>query len=59
MVYGLSQRQKMALLQKAIENRSFDWQSNLADELELAKREAQLTITESSFVKYSERNITK
>ena len=63
MVYGLSQRQKMALLQKIIENRSFDWQSNPADELELAIREAQLTITEinenqflSNIVKETLRN---
>jgi len=53
----------MALLQNAIEYRSFDWQSNIADELELAIREAQLTITEitenqflSNIVKETLRN---
>jgi len=36
----------MILLQKAIENTKLDWQSNPADEIELAIREAQLTVIE-------------
>jgi len=44
--YEMSKRQKMLFLQKAIENKKFDWQSNPADEIELAIREAQLTIVE-------------
>ena len=36
----------MILLQKAIENKNFDWKSNPADEIELAIREAQLTVGE-------------
>jgi len=43
----------MILLQKAIENKNFDWKSNPADEIELAIREAQLTvgeITENQFL---------
>jgi len=51
--YEMSKRQKMILLQKAIENNKFDWQSNPADEIELAIREAQLTvgeITENQFL---------
>jgi len=61
--YELSKRQKMILLQKAIENQKFDWQSNPADEIESAIREAQLTIVEitknqflSSFMKEILRN---
>ena len=52
--YELSRRQKMLLLQKAIENKKkFDWESNPADEIEWAIREAQLTIsdiTENQFL---------
>jgi len=44
--YELSKRQKMVLLQKAIENKKLDWQNNPADAIELAIREAQLTISE-------------
>jgi len=29
----MSKRQKMLLLQKAIENKKFDWQNNPADEI--------------------------
>jgi len=51
--YEMSKRQKMILLQKAIENKKFDWKSNPADEIEWALREAQLTIgeiTETQFL---------
>jgi len=46
--YELSKRQKIILLQKAIENKNFDWQSNPADELELAIQEAQLAVVETT-----------
>ena len=51
--YEISKRQKMILLQKAIENKKFDWKSNPADEIEVVIREAQLTvgeITENQFL---------
>jgi len=51
--YKLSKRQKMTLLQKAIENKKLDWESNPADEIEAAIHEAQLTIgelTENQFL---------
>jgi len=51
--YELSKRQKMVLLQKAVENKKFDWKSNPADKIELAIRKAQLTvgeITENQFL---------
>jgi len=51
--YELSKRRKMVLLQKAIENKKFDWKSNPADKIKFAIREAQLTvgeITENQFL---------
>ena len=51
--YKMSKRQKMILLQKAIENKKLDWKSNPADEIESAIQEAQLTvgeITENQFL---------
>ena len=50
--YKLSKRQKMILLQKAIENKKLDWKSNPADEIEATIQEAQLTVgelTENNF----------
>ena len=44
--YELSKRQKMILLQRSIENKKLDWQSNPADEIELPIREAQLIVSE-------------
>jgi len=38
--YEMSKRQKMVMLQKAIENKKFHWKSNPADKIELAIREA-------------------
>ena len=49
----MSKRQKMLLLQKAIENKKFAWKSNPVDEVECTIREAQLTIgeiTENQFL---------
>jgi len=37
--YKMSKRQKMILLQKAIENKKLDWKSNPADEIESAIQE--------------------
>ena len=51
--YKMSKRQKMILLQKAIENKTLDWKSNPADKIESAIQEAQLTvgeITENQFL---------
>jgi len=51
--YKLSKRQKMILLQKAIENKKLDWKSNPADEIESAIQEGQLTVgelTENQFL---------
>jgi len=42
----MSKRQKMTLLQKAMENKKLDWKSNPADEIESAIQEAQLTVSE-------------
>jgi len=42
--YELSKRQKMLLLQKAIESKKLDWKSNPADKIEVAIQEAQLTV---------------
>jgi len=51
--YKFSKRQKMILLQKAIENKNLDWKSNPADEIESAIQEAQITVgelTENQFL---------
>jgi len=44
--YKLSERQKMILLQKAIENKKLDWKSNPAAKIEAAIQESQLSVDE-------------
>jgi len=51
--YKLSKRQKIILLQTAIENKKLDWKSNPADDTESAIQEVQLTVgelTENQFL---------